>query len=203
MAHKALFPRAIAVGTAIAGRPPHRSGPNYGIRLLPWVSDGEAGVAALSMRSCACDTLVQSCVRRVLCGPAFPSVPAPPAPRPVAQLRSSASQRLWRSVTSPVRSSPATAPRLPDAIRRGERPGSLSSRARSLGTCQGLRAGPSSRWSATVRIAFRSRNIVCARDNMSFAAHWLAYASPCRRFAADLAIDCARLGAGAVREPSP
>jgi hypothetical protein len=38
---------------------------------------------------------------------------------------------------------------------------------------------------------------------MSFAAQWLAYASPYRRFAADLAIDCARLGAGAVREPSP
>ncbi len=56
---------------------------------------------------------------------------------------------------------------------------------------------------ATVRIAFRSRNIVGARDNMAFAAQWLAYASPCRRFAADLAIDGARLGAGAVREPSP
>ena len=56
---------------------------------------------------------------------------------------------------------------------------------------------------ATVRIAFRSRNVVGARDNMSFAAQWLAYASPCRRFAADLAIDCARLGAGVVREPSP
>jgi len=38
---------------------------------------------------------------------------------------------------------------------------------------------------------------------MSFAAQWLAYASPYRRFAADLAIDRARLGAGAVREPSP
>ena len=39
-------------------------------------------------------------------------------PRPVARLRSSASQLLWRSSTSPARSSSATAPRLPDAIRR-------------------------------------------------------------------------------------
>ena len=34
---------------------------------------------------------------------------------------------------------------------------------------------------------------------MSFAAQWLAYASPCRRFAADLAINGARLGADVVR----
>ena len=33
-------------------------------------------------------------------------------------LRSSASQLLWRSLTSPVRSSSATAPRLPNGIRR-------------------------------------------------------------------------------------
>ncbi len=54
-------------------------------------------------------------------------------------------------------------------------------------------------FSATVRIAFRSRNVVGARDNMAFAAQWLAYASPCRRFAADLAINGARLGAGVAR----
>ena len=52
---------------------------------------------------------------------------------------------------------------------------------------------------ATVRMAFRDRDIVGARGVASFAAQWLAYASPCRRFAADLAIDCARLGAGAMR----
>ncbi len=52
---------------------------------------------------------------------------------------------------------------------------------------------------ATVRIAFRHRDVVGVRDK-SFAAQWLACASPCRRFAADLAVDGARLGAGAVRE---
>src|SRR5271166_4404762 len=63
------------------------------------------------------------------------------------------------------------------------------------------RAGPDRpRGSATVRIAFRHRDVVGAPDQQSFAAQWLAYASPCRRFAVDLAIDSARLGAGAVRE---
>ena len=52
---------------------------------------------------------------------------------------------------------------------------------------------------ATVRMVFRHRDVVGARDESSFAARWLAYASPYRRFAADLAIDSARLGAGAMR----
>jgi hypothetical protein len=46
---------------------------------------------------------------------------APPAPRPVARLCSSASQLLWRSLTSHVRASSATAPRLPDADQSGPR----------------------------------------------------------------------------------
>ena len=52
---------------------------------------------------------------------------------------------------------------------------------------------------ATVRFAFRCRDIVGARDDESFAARWLAYASPCRRSAPDLATDGARPGADAVR----
>ena len=50
----------------------------------------------------------------------------------------------------------------------------------------------------TVRMAFRYRDIVGARDE-SFAAQWVACASPCRRFAPDLTVDGARLGADAVR----
>src|SRR6476660_8069294 len=42
---------------------------------------------------------------------------APPAPLRVAPLCSPASQLLWRSPTSRVRASSATAPRLPDADR--------------------------------------------------------------------------------------
>ena len=62
---------------------------------------------------------------------------------------------------------------------------------------------PGARDGAPVHFAFRQGYGVGARDCFPFAAQWLAYAIPCRRFAADLAIDCARLGAGAVREPSP
>ena len=66
---------------------------------------------------------------------------------------------------------------------------SPGSRARSLSTCQGLRPRRAVlTLIATVRFAFRYRDTVGARDK-SFAAQWLACASPCRRFAADLAID--------------
>jgi hypothetical protein len=48
----------------------------------------------------------------------WPPPLAPPAPRPVARLCSSASQLLWQSLTSRDRASSATAPRLPDTDRR-------------------------------------------------------------------------------------
>ena len=58
------------------------------------------------------------------------------------------------------------------------------------------RAG--ARSSAPVRIAFRQPNGVGARDDVDFAAQWLAYAIPYRRFAEVLADNCARLGADVV-----
>ena len=54
------------------------------------------------------------------------------------------------------------------------------------------RAG--ARNNAPVHIAFRQRNGVGAQDDVDFAAQWLAYAIPCRRFADVLADNCARLG---------
>ena len=51
---------------------------------------------------------------------------------------------------------------------------------------------------APVRFAFRNRYGVGARD-IPFAAQWLACAIPCRRFAAGLAADDARLGADVGR----
>lgn len=53
-------------------------------------------------------------------GPCSPWPPplAPPAPHPVAWICSPASWLLWRSPTSLVRASSASAPRLPDADRR-------------------------------------------------------------------------------------
>ncbi len=51
---------------------------------------------------------------------------------------------------------------------------------------------------APVRIAFRQRYSVGAQNDVDFAAQWLAYAIPCRRFADILADACARLGADVV-----
>jgi len=51
--------------------------------------------------------------------------------------------------------------------------------------------------SAPVHIAFRETDNVGTRNFQAFAAPWLAYALPCRRFAVILADADARLGANA------
>jgi hypothetical protein len=48
------------------------------------------------------------------------------------------------------------------------------------------------------RIAFHQRNGVGTQIDVAFAAQWLAYAIPYRRFAATLTGDAARLGADVV-----
>ena len=53
---------------------------------------------------------------------------------------------------------------------------------------------PGTRARAPVRVAFRDLKRVGTRDSTSFAAQWLAYALPYRRFDAVLADDDARLG---------
>src|SRR5271157_2984989 len=78
-------------------------------------------------------------------GPLSPWPPslAPPAPRRITPLCSSASLLLRRSQTSRVRASSASTPRLPDAdlgafaLRPNPRP--PGSRTKSFHTCQGLR----------------------------------------------------------------
>ena len=57
---------------------------------------------------------------------------------------------------------------------------------------------PGARNSAPVRLAFRQENGVSTQKKADFAAQWLAYAIPCRRFADALADNCARLGADVV-----
>jgi len=60
--------------------------------------------------------------------------------------------------------------------------------------------GPrNSRAVAFRHVAFRRDKNVGARESMTFAARWLAYALPCRRFACALASADARLGADADR----
>jgi hypothetical protein len=58
------------------------------------------------------------------------------------------------------------------------------------------RAG--ARNNAPTHVAFRQRYGVGAQDDVDFAAQWLAYALPYRRFADALTDNCARLGADAV-----
>jgi hypothetical protein len=53
--------------------------------------------------------------------------------------------------------------------------------------------------SAPVHVAFRDSDHVGTRDYQAFAAQWLAYALPYRRFAVTLADADARLGANADR----
>lgn len=57
---------------------------------------------------------------------------------------------------------------------------------------------PGARNSAPVRVAFHHQNGVGTRKDMDFAAQWLPYAIPCRRFAGILANTCARFGADVV-----
>ena len=52
---------------------------------------------------------------------------------------------------------------------------------------------------APIRIAFRYPKSVGTRDDFHFAAQWLAYALPCRRFADTLTDANARLGADVDR----
>jgi hypothetical protein len=58
---------------------------------------------------------------------------------------------------------------------------------------------PGPRDDAPVRVAFRDLKRVGARNKTSFAARWLAYALPCRRFVRTLTGTNAWLGVEAVR----
>jgi len=58
---------------------------------------------------------------------------------------------------------------------------------------------PGTRADAPGHVAFRIPSSVGTRNSCTFTAQWLAYALPCRRFAAVLADDNARLGASVDR----
>ena len=58
---------------------------------------------------------------------------------------------------------------------------------------------PGARTHAPVRVAFRDLKRVGARNKAPFAAQWLAYALPCRRFACTLTNAGARLRADVDR----
>ena len=147
--------------------------------------------AACRTRSSACDTLSRFCARRVLCWPAFPSVPpfAPPAPPSVARHCSQASSLLWQDQTSRGRASSASAPRLPDADQ--SRHAALVSHETSRfpnKECLHMPGSPTTPGrrgacdSAPRRVAFRVSDGVGSRNIVLFVAQWLACALPCQRF---------------------
>ena len=131
---------------------------------------------------------------------------APPTPERIAPLCSSASQLIWRSLTSRTRTSSATAPRLPDAnqgslsplVRRGISRFPRNERLHMPGSST-TPGRPGARINVPVRVAFRLRNGVGAQDMNLYEAQWLAYGLPCRRFAAALTDDTARLRANVDR----
>src|ERR1700730_10841046 len=106
-----------AVGRSLLTAPrPDPCVQNSRTRLPPWVSDGELAVCAPAPVTRIFGTVSEAC----FAGSHSPWPPplAPPAPQWPKPPCSSASQLLWRSLTSRDRASSATAPRLPDADRR-------------------------------------------------------------------------------------
>ena len=120
----------------------------------------------------------------------WPQAFAPPTPRLLAQTCSPTSSLLCRSLTSPVRASLASAPRLPNAGRltcvnaASREISRLPYKAltdmpvsRTTLDCTGTRE------SAPLHAVFRRMKSVNVQIQGSFAAQWLAYRHPCQRFA--------------------
>jgi hypothetical protein len=59
---------------------------------------------------------------------------------------------------------------------------------------QTTRGQTDTRDSVSIRVAFHDTYSVGTPEKITYAAQWLAYTLPCRRFADTLADDCARLG---------
>src|SRR5262249_7392627 len=114
----------------------------------------------------------------------------PPLARPRHSIALSSISKVisvLRSLTSHVRSSSATAPRLPDAGQSGApqlaRLGISRLPSKELLHMPGSSTTPGRSDLAMVRpkrVAFRARNSVGTRG-LAFAAQWLAYALPYRR----------------------
>src|SRR5271166_4003433 len=197
----------IAVGTLIAERPPHRTGRAQLRHPAPTLDVGGEAYALPHAFQAVGGALPARCpgravLFRVLLGPRpWLHELLGRSPGLVRSLHSDS----WRSLTPRPRASSASARRLPDADRsppgltRGSR--SPGFRSRSLRTCQGLRP----RRTGNALALTRAPVSPSAHDNGvgvpidSFAAQWLAYTRPCRRFAPGLTTDDARLGASAVR----
>src|SRR5229473_2223498 len=144
-------------------------------------------LAAFRTRSSAWVTRTRLCARCVLCWSAFPLVPGlgsanSAAGRPalfVGFIATMPESDFSGSCISGYGSSPS---------RYGP-----SDYNRAYGRSRDLPV-PATGASVHARVAFREVNNVGTRVHNAFAAQWLAYTLPYRRFAVILADDCARIG---------
>jgi hypothetical protein len=131
----------------------------------------------------------------------------PSTPQRASPSCSPTSSVLPVSLTSPARTSSASALRLPDAGRRRIPPPAvkleISRFPRKERACMPgsptTPGRPRACAGARRRIAFRYTDSVGTRNQFSFAAQWLACMYPCRRFADTLTDACARLGVDVAR----
>jgi hypothetical protein len=152
------------------------------------------------MRASACDTVPRLCARPVLCWLAFPSASA-------LGSTGSAADRSALFVGFPATMAESDSPR-PCIIGYGSSPSRCGPDRQRAGVGRGVSRFPrkerphmpvstttpgrlGARDIAPIRIAFRQRNDVGAREEGTFAAQWLACALPCQRFADALAGNCA------------
>src|SRR5262249_2603935 len=164
-------------------------------------------LATCRMRVSACDTLSRSCARRVLCWLAFPSASA------LGSTDSAAGcPALFVGFPATIAESDFPRPFIigygsspPECGQSGEpqlaRRGISRFPSKELLHMPGSSTTPGRSDLAMVhpkRVAFRTRNSVGAR-RLAFAAQWLAYALPYRRFVGVLTDANARLGADVDR----
>ena len=205
----ALENRSAAPGADLRGQRHITIGATLGIRLLPGVFDDRQHiVAARRTRPTACDTLSRFCARHVLCWFAFLPVPAlrstnsaTGCPALFAGFVATTAESDFSgsciigfdsssSRCGPTGILPLAKPEI-SRFPHKERPHMPGSPT----TPGWARA----RVDAPVHFAFRDSDHVGTRNYLAFAAPWLAYALPYRRFADTLASANARLGADADR----
>ena len=192
----------VAVGTALSGRPPHRSqraelphwAPASGAnawRALDFPAPaGRIGVALVTSESGAVSSTGYAAPHSPWPG-RFP----PPAPQAAATHSpcSQASQVLSASPTSRRRSSPSCSHRIHGAdlaVRARPTTGPPGFRARCFDACMGsttTRGRRASRDSDARRVAFRTRERRRHPGPQTFAAQYPARTFPCQRFQGVLA----------------
>jgi hypothetical protein len=121
----------------------------------------------------------------ILTGTSFAAFPrsrplAPPTPQPVAQLCSSASQLLWRSLTSRVRTSPLASRCRPAHLAANSQTWDLSpgSRTTSFRTCHFLRPRRAVQALALTRPSALPSTFATASVLNLYEAQWLAFVLP-------------------------